>query len=580
MAFDACMIAAITDEINRKAAGGRVEKITQPEKDEVIFYIHSGRDTVKLSVSASANCPRINFTAITKENPLSAPMFCMLLRKHLAGGRFIGARQLGFERAVELSFESADEMGFKSVKYIIVEVMGKYSNIIFCDEKKKILSPIKAVDFTTSQKRQVLPGMIYEMPPPQDKRSPLDVSDEEFMALRAAFPDLPPDKFIMNNFLGISSLTAREIAYKSIDDVGLCEKFRHTVNCIIDRKFTPVIVRNTDGSPLEYSFMPINQYGNKAVTESLDSFGDLIDVFFGTREKSDRMKQRANDILKLLTNIEGRIQKKLMLQREDLRKCDEKESVRLCGDLITANIYRMKRGMESVSLPDYNREDMAEVVIELDSRLTPAQNAQKYYKKYNKLKSAERELKKQIENAEAELSYIYTVFDAAAKAETESDLGEIRRELYESGYGSRMKSYGYNGGDKKKSVKPLSFTTPNGYTLLCGKNNVQNDHITTRMAEKYDLWFHVKNSPGSHVVLVTNGQAIEDIPDIDITRAAETAALYSSKKGGQNIAVDYTFIKNVKKPSGSKPGYVIYSSNWTAYVTPDEAEISGMRKDR
>lgn len=568
MAFDACMIAAITHEINTRLDDARVEKVTQPEKDELVFVMHNHRDTLRLSVSASANCPRINITTIVKENPISAPMFCMLLRKHLAGGRFLGARQLGFERAVELSFESADELGFKSVKYLIAEIMGKYSNIIFCDENHKILSAIKIVDFTTSQKRQVLPGMAYEMPPPQDKLSPLEATAEQFRALRAAAPDLPPDKFISGGFIGISALTARELAYKAIGDEGLYYNFTRLVKRLSEYDFTPTLIKAPDGTPIEYSFMPIRQYGNSAITYERGSFGELIDEYFGTREKSERMKQRGNDILKLLTNIEGRITKKLTMQREDLRKCADKDEVRACGDLITANIYRLKKGMESAALPDYSQDDAPEVTVKLDPRLTPAQNAQKYYKKYAKLKSAERELAKQIEAAESELAYIYTVFDAAAKAETESDLGEIRRELYESGYGSRMKDYGYNANEKKKQVKPLTFTTPGGYTLLCGKNNIQNDFVTTKAAEKSDLWFHVKNAPGSHVVLVTKGAPLDDIPDADVTFAAQTAAKYSSVKDGQNVAVDYTFAKNVKKPSGSKPGFVIYSSNWTAYVTP------------
>ncbi len=580
MAFDACFMAAIAAELNNKILGARVEKVQQPEKDEIVLTLHIGRDTRRLSISAGASCPRINLTGILKENPASPPMFCMLLRKHLVGGRITAIKQLGFERAIELEFESNDELGYESKKYLIAEIMGKYSNLIFCNGDKKIVSAIKIVDFTTSQKRQVLPGMTYELPPKQDKMSPLDVDEDSFDELFEKHSALPIEKFITTAFSGIATVTARELAYKSGGAGGIKREFFELKRRLTEGDFEPIMLRRADdSSPLEYSFMPITHYGEMAMNEKKGSFGELIDSYFGEKEKAERIKQRGNDILRLLTNIESRLTKKLELQKSDLAECATKETQKLYGDLITANIYRLKRGMESVSLENYYSESLESVDIALDSRLTPAQNAQKYYKKYAKLKAAEKEIAHQMAIAQSELEYIYTVFDAAARAENESDLNEIRRELYESGYASRMKDYTRSINDKKKAVKPMTLYTDNGFRLLIGKNNSQNDYITTKLAEKWDIWFHVKGAPGSHCLLVTDGVPLDDIPDIDVTRAAECAAYYSSQKGSVNVGVDYLIAKNLRKPSGSKPGFVTYSTNWTAYVTPDEGVILGLKKN-
>ena len=580
MAFDACFMAAIAAELNNKILGARVEKVQQPEKDEIVLTLHIGRDTRRLSISAGASCPRINLTGILKENPASPPMFCMLLRKHLVGGRLTSIKQLGFERAIELEFESNDELGYESKKYLIAEIMGKYSNLIFCNGDKKIVSAIKIVDFTTSQKRQVLPGMTYELPPKQDKMSPLEADEASFDELFEKHSALPIEKFITTAFSGIATLTARELAYKSGGAGGIKREFFELKRRLTEGDFEPIMLRRADdSSPLEYSFMPIAHYGDMAMKEKKESFGELIDAYFGEKEKAERIKQRGNDILRLLTNIESRLLKKLELQKSDLAECATKETQKLYGDLITANIYRLKRGMESVSLENYYSESLESVDIALDSRLTPAQNAQKYYKKYAKMKAAEKEIAHQMSIARSELEYIYTVFDAASRAENENDLGEIRRELYESGYASRMKDYTRSINDKKKAVKPMTLYTDNGFRLLVGKNNSQNDYITTKIAEKWDIWFHVKGAPGSHCLLVTDGVPLDDIPDIDITRAAECAAYYSSQKGSVNVGVDYLIAKNLRKPSGSKPGFVTYSTNWTAYVTPDEKVILGLKKN-
>lgn len=580
MAFDACFLAGIVHELREKLVGARVEKAQQPEKDEILLQMHRGREDYRLSVSAGANSPRVNLTTIIKENPKSAPMFCMLLRKHLTGSKVADIRQLGFERAMEMEFEAYDELGFAAKKYLIAEIMGKYSNLIFCDKDRKILSAIKIVDFTTSQKRQILPGMIYELPPAQNKENPLTAQREQFLALyRERNDSAAPEKFIMGNYLGIAALTAREIAngIAPQDAESLWTSFERVMQGIREGNFHPTMVLDAAGKPFEFSFMPIQQYGNAAETRAYPDFGTLIDAYFGTREKTERMQQRANDIFHLLTNAENRLTKKLALQEADLAACAEKEHFKLCGDVITANIYRLKRGAERAVLPNYYADPVEDMEIALDSRLTPAQNAQRYYKKYNKAKAAERELTHQIALGRAELQYIHTVFDALTKAETENDLQEIRMELYQSGYASRMKNYNANfsAAVKKMQHKPLEFVTDGGYRLLCGKNNTQNDYVTTKLAAKGDWWFHVKNAAGSHVVMVSDG---EEPSERDFTQAAMVAAYYSSQRDGQNVAVDYTYAKNVKKPAGAKPGYVIYHTNWTAYVTPDASEVERIKK--
>ena len=578
MAFDAGMIAAITHELNNTIINAKIEKIHQPEKDEMIFYMRNERTDYKLLLSAGANNPRINLTGETYENPKIPPMFCMLLRKHLINARIISIRQLGFERAIEIAFDTRDELGFDCVRYIYVEIMGKHSNIIFCNQDKKVISAIKIIDFTTSQKRQILPGMLYEQPPPQNKKSPLDETMSGFLALYDTTPyQLEPDKFITGNYMGISQLVAREIAYragKMYTPRELWNAFNEVVGSIRDNNYTPVLVKDENGKLIEYCFTAIKQYGSIAATETVGSFGDLIDQYFTVREKSERIKQRAADIFKLISNTEARLLKKIDLQKNDIKTCAEKDVHKLYGELILSNIYQIQKGMTSVSLPNYYDDDLAEVEIQLDSRLTPSQNAQVYFKKYNKAKIAEVELAKQIKISETELEYIYTVFESLTKAENENDLNEIRQELYESGYASKMRNYSVQ---KMKQSKPLEFTTDGGYRVLCGKNNIQNDILTFKTAAKLDYWFHTKNIPGSHVVMFSDG---EEPSEVDFTQAAMIAAQYSKASDGENVAVDYTLVKNIKKPAASKPGFVTYSTNWTAYVTPDAETVKKLKGTR
>lgn len=587
MAFDAGMLACTLSEIRRLALGARIEKVYQPEKDEIILQMRSLEGGKRLLINAGSNNPRIGFSKTPKENPQNPPMFCMLLRKYLQGAKLISVTQADFDRIAFLEFETRDEMGFECRRFLIAELMGKYSNLIFTDGEKKILSALKTSDFSLDSVRQLLGGGLYTLPSAGGKISPISLDEEGFDRVFGSAPSgLEIEKFIMRSFSGVSPAIAREICYRAtgrtdtaVGDAvysDLKREFFGVFGAVREESFEPTVV--SEGEKLiEYSFIPLRQYGELDY-KSYESAGELLDSFFESRDRQCRVRQRASDILRLLTNAETRIKKKLELQRAELEECEKGSEYKKYGDLITANIYRLSRGDRFAELEDYESMDdegnFGKVKIPLDSRLTPSANAQRYYKRYNKSKNARTELTAQIEKGESELEYIYTVFDSLTRAETPTDLGEIREELFRAGYASRMKGYNENEKKKKQNNGYMVFETDDGMTVLCGKNNTQNDHITHKVAQKLDYWFHAKNTPGSHVVLVTEGR---EPTDGDFTTAAEIAAYYS-KAEGQNIAVDYSLAKNIKKPAGGKPGFVIYHTNYTAYVTPNGEKLSRLRK--
>ncbi len=584
MAFDSGMLACALSEVRRAALGARIEKVYQPERDEIIIQMRSFEGEKKLLINAGSNNPRICFSAVKRENPQNPPMFCMLLRKYLQGSRLVSISQESFDRVAVLEFAGRDEMGFECKRFLIAELMGRYSNLIYTDENKKVVAALKTIDITSASERQLLVGMTYQLPDARGKHDPLSETEEGFYEKFSAAPiERACEKFLLSTYMGLSPAICREIVYRATHHtdtpIEYCIKedvwreLSVVVDTVKEESFSPCLVYDGD-RPIEYAFMPLTQYAGARI-DNVESAGAVLDAYFGERDKRQRVHQRAADILKLLTNAEARLIKKLELQRAELRDCEKGSEYKKFGDLITANIYRLKRGDKSVQLDDYESYDedgnFMRVTVTLDERLSPAANAQRYYKRYAKSRNAKVELAKQIEKGEDELAYIYTVFESLTRAETPTDLLEIRDELYRSGYASRMKSY-----QERKAHKPqvITFETDDGMRVLCGKNNIQNEYITHTLAAKLDYWFHAKNVPGSHVLLVTDGR---EPTDLDFTRAAEIAAYYS-KAEGDNIAVDYTLAKNVKKPAGGKPGLVIYHTNWTAYVTPDEKIIEGMRK--
>lgn len=587
MAFDAGMVYAIAHELDRKLGedngfnGARIDKITMPERDEIHLLIHVGRDNYRLVISAGAGNPRIHLSDTPKENPNTPPSFCMLLRKHLSCSRIAHVRQLGFERAVEIEFDFKDEMGYISKKYLVAEIMGKHSNIIFCDEDKKILGAIRTTDFSDPARRPVIAGVRYELPPAQDKVDPTTLTKETFdKIVLSADKTTPAERVLTSSFLGVAPLVSREAVYRASGDAGmtmggvdtdkLWYHFSSFYADLTSDKVYPCLICRTETPdvPFEYSFIDIRQYENRAVVRPVDSVSDLIDGFFTKRDKAERIKQRAQDIFRLLLNAQNRLLKKIEAQESELADTESMEYCRKCGDLISQEMYRIKRGDKSVKAIDYTEEDYPEVTVELDERLSPSQNAQRYYKKYNRKKNARVELTKQIEEARAELKYIDAVLDSLSRAETEADLDELREELSMWGYGKRDRKK-LRTADKKKKIKPLKAISPSGLEVYIGKNNLQNDYLTTKFSDKTDWWFHVKNFAGSHVVMKTNG---EEPPAEDFTFAASLAAMHSSAEG-DNVAVDYTLIKHIKKPPAAKPGFVTYTTYWTAYVTPNREEL-------
>ncbi len=584
MAFDAGMLACTLHEIKTLALGARIEKVYQPERDEIILQMRSFEGGKRLLINAGSNNPRIGFSEIPKENPQNPPMFCMLLRKYLQGAKLFEITQAPFDRIVFLGFQTRDELGFECVRYLIAELMGKYSNLIFADGDKKIINALRTTDFSFDSVRQLLPGMRYTLPSQGEKINPLTVNRAEFLQLLENAPaEKPCDKFLVSSFMGVSPAVAREICFLATHHTDtplkycigedLFDRFWSVTERIRSGDFSPCLV--LDGEDMvEYSFLPLTQYSGCEL-KSFDSAGALLDHYFATRDNRQRVHRRASDILKLLTNAESRIKRKLEAQRTELKECEEGDAFRKYGDLITANIYKLRDKAAFAELEDYEECDengcCPILRIPLDSRLSAAANAQRYYKKYTKSKNARVELSRQLILGEAELEYIYTVFEALTKAESPADLLEIRDELYRSGYASKMKSYAAS--KKPKAPAVMQFVTPDGMRVLCGKNNTQNEYITHKMAQKQDYWFHARKAPGSHVLLVTDGK---EPTDLDFTTAAEIAAFYSTAEG-DNIGVDYTLAKNVKKPASAKPGFVIYHTNWTAYVTPNAEKISALR---
>lgn len=586
MAFDAGMLACVISEIKKTALGARIEKVFQPERDEIVLQMRSFEGGRRLLINAGSNTPRIGFTETQKENPMTPPMLCMLLRKHLQGAKLAAITQEGFERVVRLTFETRDEMGFPCRRHLIVEVMGKYSNLMFTDDGDKILSVLHPVDFTTSGLRQVLPGMRYELPPKQEKEDPLSETREGFLErLSKANAESACDRYASFAYQGISATVSREIAYRAncasdrtvgqTDPQALANAFFEIVDGIREERFAPCMVLEGD-RPVEYAFCQLTHYGSNLTVKPFESASALLDAFFGGRDRELHIRQRAADVLRILSAADTRIRRKLELQRGELADCEKGIEFKKMADLITGNLHLLQRGMRRVELTDYEdyREDgsFGTCVIELDSRLSPAANAQRFYKRYAKSKTARVELTRQIELGETELRYIDSVFDALTHAETAADLAEIRDELYRSGYASRMKNYAAS----KKSAAPVvaQFRTTGGYRVLCGKNNLQNEYITHKLAEKNDYWFHVKNLPGSHTVLITGG---EEPSEQDFTEAAEIAAYFSKGADGQNVEVDYTLVRHVKKPAGGKPGLVIYHTNWSCIVTPNAQKIAALR---
>ncbi len=577
MALDGVFVRFLTNELNEALTGARVSQIHQPNKDEFVLNLRTNEGSRKLLISARANSPRVSFTESAPENPASPPMLCMLLRKKLSGAKISGVRQPGLERIVFIDFDATDELG-DSAKYTLAcEIMGRYSNVIFLDGEENVVDALKRVDPSMTSQRIVLPGMKYALPPAQDKLSVLDHEPEEIVSRVIAEAD-KLDKAILRSVLGISPVISREIDYRigggSVEySDRLTSNYKNRLSYYITKLSesvrgidgAPYCIYDENGKPKDMSFMEITQYGSIYLVKRAESFSALLDGFYSERDKAERMRAKSQDLLKLLTNASERAARKINTQRAELEKCADREHLRICGDLIQANLYKIEKGAPFAVLDNFYDENMGTVRVSLDPSKSPSQNAQKYYKDYRKAKTAEHVLTEQIELAERELEYLDNVFDSLSRAETERELAEIRSELVMTGYIKAPKGKGR----EQKPLPPLEFRTTEGFTVLVGRNNRQNDQLTLKTAAKSDLWFHTKDIPGSHTILVTNGR---EPGDESIMQAAAIAAYHSRAKDGSQVPVDYTLVKNVSKPQGARPGTVIFVKNRTVYVKPS-AEV-------
>ncbi|MGI6264850.1 MAG: Rqc2 family fibronectin-binding protein [Acutalibacteraceae bacterium] len=586
MALDGLFLRCVCRQLEELlTADPRIDKIHQPSREELVIALRTRQGHRRLLLSARANSPRVHLTGVSPENPAAPPMFCMLLRKRLTGGRLVAVRQPGLERALYLDFDCVNELGDPVRLTLAAEIMGRHSNVILVGPDGLVLDAIKRVDWDMSSVRPILPGLPYAPPPLAAGRIDLSANTpEELWRAVKNGPDGPLSKAILGVSQGLSPLLCREAAHYAtrgadspVSTLGEEQKdrflfFAGRLKAIADtgEGAVPYLLEK-DGAPLEFSCLPIAQYGLAAIGRQVENFSVLLDTFYADKDAAERMRQRSHDLLRLLTNASERVSRKLENQRLELARSEKREQHRLYGDLINAHLGTIPKGASAAELVNYYDPDCATVTVPLDPALSAAANAQRYYKLYRKAQTAEQVLQQQIAAGEEELRYLDSVFDALSRARTARELEEIRGELADGGYWRR------SGGKQKPPppMGPLEFVSDDGFPILVGRNNRQNDRLTTRVARGSDVWLHVKNVPGSHVIVVCEGRTP---PDRTVEQAAILAATHSRAATSRQVPVDYTPARFVKKPNGAKPGMVIYTTNQTAYVDPDPALADRLRK--
>lgn len=585
MAFDGIVLNALSRELKKTLVGTKIDKVHQPEKDEICLKIRTRESNIKLVISSSASNPRVYIAKdYEKSNPKKAPVFCMTLRKYIQNGVITDVEQIGFERIMRISVESYDELREKTTKYLYIEIMGKHSNIILVSKnERKILDSIKRIPLSVSRVRQILPGMEYELPPGQDKINPLEGIDVDELTRRFEKSQQKINKAILSNILGVSPLISNEICYRLGIDVDLFAKdaYLYDVKRIADEVngifskldnddvYPNMVIDTSRNKIVEFGVIELSQYKDCEV-KSFDSISEVIENYYISKDKKERISQKSLNLRKNISIKLERLNNKIKKQMEELRESEKAEEFKIKGELITSYIYMIKQGMESVSLCNFY-DDNNEVNVQLKKNLTPSENAQKYFKKYNKLKKANEELTKFISENTEEAEYLENILLAIENCENEVELKEIREELIREGY---VRAYKI----PKKNVKPVTefkkYLSSNGNLIIVGKNNKQNDYLTLRLADNEDLWFHTKDIPGSHVVIKSAGKKVGEE---EIFEAALLAAFFSKARLSSKVPVDYTLKKNVRKPSGAKPGLVIYDNNRTVYVTPSDEAIAKIR---
>ena len=569
MPLDALCLTAVAGEVRAAVQGGKIDKIYQPTRDEVVLYIRGPAGNVRLLLSANPGHPRAHLTERNRENPEQPPMFCMLLRKHLQGARILELNQPPLERILDFRLETLDELGDRVERRLVLEAMGRSANLLLLDGEGRIVDCTRRVDGDLAKgQRQLLPGLFYRQPPAVDKLNPFTLSPEELRLVLANPLGKAWDKLLLDSFTGLSPLVARELAFRAGgDSEKLAAELEKLGKAVEENHFTAYLLVR-EGKPVDFTFLPVLQYGPETESIPRESFSALLDDFFSDRESAERVRQRGQDLVKSVTSARDRTARKLGNQARELEATKNRERLRELGDILTSNLHLMERGMSTFRTMDFYDPEGGEVDIPLDPLLTPQQNAAKYYKEYNKAKTAEEMLTIQIEKGEKELEYLNSVLENIALAEGEKDLQEIRQELTETGYLRRPKTAAKRA--KRVSGKPMEFRSSAGLRISVGKNNSQNDLLTTKLAYKSDIWLHTQKIHGSHVILWLEGGEADAR---SLTEAAQLAAYFSQARDGSKVPVDYTPVKYVKKPAGARPGMVVYTTYQTAVVEPD-AELA------
>ena len=573
MPLDAVTVSALAKELSERLEGGRIDKVQQPERDMLLLSLRAKGENLRLVIAAGTGNARAGITRGSFENPAEPPMFCMLMRKHLVGARILSVTQPEYERLLIFTLDTHDELGVQSEKKLAVELIGRSANAVLIGADGRIIDCMRRMDFAGDALRRMLPGMIYRLPPKQEKPVFFALDPEQRRALIAsADKTVPVDKWLMDSFSALSPLICRELAYRCNNDyVNLPDACDALCEAVVAGELAPWLI-SIDGKPKDFSFMAISQYGPAAQLERYDSFSEMLDAFYTRRDRAEQQRRRSHDLTKTVRTLRDRQQRKLAAQHEELRRTEGREDIRHQAELVTANIYRLRRGDRSLECEDYYDPACPVVHIELDPLKTPQQNAAALYKEYNKLKAAEQHLTVLTREGERQLDYLNSVLDELERAETDRDLSDIRRELTETGYIRARK------GGKAERVKPqspLKFVSDDGLEILAGRSNAQNDELTLKLARRTDYWLHTQRVHGSHVIIRCEG---EEPPPRTLEQAAGIAAYYSQARGAGKVQVDYTMVRNVRKPSGALPGKVIYTDHKTMLAESDGALAERLKR--
>ncbi|MBC8062290.1 MAG: NFACT family protein [Clostridiaceae bacterium] len=577
MALDGIFLYSIVKELKDELINGKVEKINQPEKDEIVLNIRNAKNSYRLLISSSSTYPKIHLTNVNKPNPLTAPMFCMVLRKYLGGGKIIDIRQLDTDRVVLIDFESMDELGFNSVYSLIIEIMGRHSNITLIRHRDKIImDSIKHITPDINSVRSIYPGLKFIYPPESTKLNPLDFNFDNFKDFYTTNELITDENLFSKMFTGISGPFSKDLLDEFFNSNSIeAQTDLRYLFFFAQKSFLKIKEGDfhystylENGVVKDFYCFKLRKY-DETNTKSYSTPSILLENFYYEKDKFNRLNSKSSDLQRLINTNIDRCLKKIKILEHTLKECDDKDSFKISGELLTANIYNIKPGMKTIEVLNYYSEKEEYLSIKLDPTKSPSEIIQVFFKKYNKLKKAEEAGKIQLKNATEELDYLNSVFTNIKNSETYEEIEEIRKELMQTGYIKFKKTDKIK---KAKATKPMHLISSDGIDIYVGKNNFENDALTTKFADKHDLWLHTKNIPGSHVIIKKFG----DIPDNTLIEAGALAAFYSKARESLKVAVDYTEIKNVKKPTGAKPGMVIYYTNKTILSDPKSPEELGL----